>query len=328
MLKAIIFCAIALMAYDCIAQGQGSRFLQQEYQVHIAKTKESISIDGNLQESTWKSADKADNFWMSSPIDDRRVETEFQTEVMLTYDDKYLYIAAICHGNGPHVMPSLKRDAPNFWSGDVFSIIIDPVNQQTNSFAFGVNTEGVQFEALGTGQTGRRGSNGGSGINVAWDNIWISEVEVYEDYWTAEIAIPFKTIRFDDKNVWGINFIRGHSGTNSFHTWSPVPVQFRGFDLGYTGALIWDKPPVRAKSNISVIPYVLASNTKDIAAGADADNTLRVGGDAKVALTSTLNLDLTINPDFSQVEVDQQVTNLDRFEIFFPFSDVEPEGES
>ncbi|NND32462.1 MAG: hypothetical protein HKN76_07715, partial [Saprospiraceae bacterium] len=100
---------------------------------------------------------------------------------------------------------------------------------------------------------------------------------------------------------------------------SPVPVQFRGVDLGYTGALHWETKPSRTKGNISVIPYVLSSSFRDFeASDGRAENNFRLGGDAKFAITSSLNLDVTLNPDFSQVDVDEQVTNLTTVNLRFP----------
>ncbi len=298
---------------------QGNANLQEEYQLHIKKTTEEIKVDGSLDEAIWQSAQRATNFWMSFPIDGVRADAEMQTEAMITYDEKNIYIAAICHGTGPYVMPSLKRDARAFWRGDAFGVVFDPVNEKTNGFNFNANTAGVQSESLVSGQTGRRGGDGGStGVNGAWDNVWTSEVKILEDRWTIEFSIPFKSLRFNDNEVWGINFLRGNSKTNSYHMWSPVPVQFRGVDLGYTGALIWDKAPKASKSNIAIIPYALTSTFKDIENSEPSDNNLQVGLDAKIAVTAGLNLDLTINPDFSQVDVDEQVTNLTTVNIRFP----------
>ena len=302
-----------------IISAQTNPPLQEKYQLHIRKTEEAIKVDGQLNEAIWQSAERATNFWMSFPIDDRRADKNIQTEAMITYDDKYIYVAAVCHGPGPYVMPSLKRDARAFWQGDAFGVVFDPVNEKTNGFNFNANTSGVQSESLITGQTGTRGGGGGTqGVNGAWDNIWVSEVQIFDDRWTIEMAIPFKSLRFNDNEIWGVNFLRGHSSSNSYHMWSPVPVQFRGVDLGYTGALIWDKPPKKSKSNISVIPYALASTFNDIENDLPADNNFQVGLDAKVAVSSGLNLDLTINPDFSQVDVDEQVTNLTTVNIRFP----------
>ena len=181
------------------------------------------------------------------------------------------------------------------------------------------NTAGVQFEALlGGGSFVRGGGGRGGNFTQAWDQTWFSEAKVYDNYWTVEIAIPFKSLRYAEKGEWGINFSRGLSSQNQFHSWVPIPVQFMTIDLGHTGALVWDDVPKKSKSNISVVPYVLASTNKNIETAEDAVNNVRVGGDAKIAITPSLNLDLTINPDFSQVDVDEQVTNLTTVNIRFP----------
>ena len=116
----------------------------------------------------------------------------------------------------------------------------------------------------------------------------------------------------------GMNFVRGVSKTNSWHTWAPVPVQLTGVDLGFTGALIWDEKPPKAKGNISVIPYMLGSTFKDYEENEAIDYNPEFGLDAKIALNSNLTLDVTLNPDFSQVDVDEQVTNLTTVNIRFP----------
>ncbi len=300
------------------AQGPFLNPLQEQYQISITETDGEIKIDGLLDEPIWKTIQPVSDFWMSFPIDNRKAEEDYQTEVMMAYDEKNIYIAAICHGEGPYVMPSLKRDSRSFWNGDAFAFMFDPVNEKTNAFSFGINTAGVQTESLISGGTALRGGSGSSVINTAWDNTWLGEVTIRPDRWVAEVAIPFKTLRFSDKEIWGVNFIRGVSKKNEWHTWSPVPVQNMGIDISFTGAMLWDKPPKASKSNISVIPYSLVSTFRDFSNDEPIDNNLQIGGDAKIALTSSLNLDITINPDFSQVDVDEQVTNLTTVNIRFP----------
>ena len=291
---------------------------QDTHTYKIFRTSESIKVDGELNEVVWQNTAKVGPFWYSFPVDDKAVEDEHQTEVMLTYDDKNIYIAAICHGKGPLVIPSLKRENNEFWNGDVFSVVFDAVNERTNAAGFGTNPAGVQHETLIGANTGTRGGGGSGGFNTAWDNKWLTNSKQYADRWTTEMAIPFKTLKYGNKTIWGMNFVRGVSKTNSWHTWAPVPVQLTGVDLGFTGALIWDDVPPKAKSNISVIPYVLGSTFKDFEEGEPQDNDFRIGGDAKIAVNSNLNLDVTINPDFSQVDVDVQVTNLTTVNIRFP----------
>jgi len=133
------------------------------------------------------------------------------------------------------------------------------------------------------------------------------------------MAIPFKTLRYEtDRTTWGINFFRNDKKNNRQDVWAEIPRQFWFIDLGYTGRLEWDVAPKKVNGNISVIPYVNTNTFKDFSAETKAANGFDVGLDAKIALSSSLNLDLTVNPDFSQVEVDQQVTNLTRFSIFLP----------
>ena len=307
------------ISFGLRAQNQRFDNLQDKYQLSIGQANEKITIDGELSESTWESAEGTSDFWMSFPLDDKKVDASIQTKVRMAFDDQFLYLGVTCFGDDNYVIQTLKRDT-DLPKGDAFGVVIDPVNEKTNGFAFGLNPAGVQTEVLITGSTGRRGDEMPKGINVAWDNKWLSAVKNYPDRWTIEIAIPFKSLRFkDDKPIWGINFFRFDAKTNSIHTWSPVPVEFSELDLGYTGALIWEKIPKKVKSNISVIPYALGSVFKDDEDPASKNETELQGGvDAKVALTTSLNFDITVNPNFSQIEVDEQVTNLTLFDIRLP----------
>ena len=288
----------------------------------VTRTDETIKIDGVLSEPIWNKVPVTDGFWMSYPVDDRAVEERLQTKVRMTSDEQNLYIAAVCYSPEKYIIKTLKRDK-EFWEGDGFGVVIDPVNEQTNGFAFHINPAGVQAEYLVTGQTGRRREpepgQSLNGFNVAWDNKWFSEVTTHPDRWIVEIAIPFKTLRFDeDKSSWGINFFRRDAASNTIHTWAPVPIEFFEIELGYTGTLTWDQPPQKAQRNLAIIPYVRGGVAKDYEAGTEADLIYQAGVDAKVPVTSSLNLDLTINPDFSQVEVDEQVINLTLFDIHLP----------
>ena len=318
-----VYLLLFLLTTPLIANnGDGDKYAgnedrQQEYQLQIKKTTEKIKLDGKLDEAVWQNTNEANNFWYSFPIDDKHAE--LSTKIKVTYDDNFLYVAATMHDPNGTIIQTLKRDV-DFWSGDNIVIVLDPVNQKSNGFMFGVNPYGVQMEGLLTGNTGSRGSRPGSGaMNSRWDNKWFSKTTKGPDSWTAEVAIPFKSLKYDaTKTTWGVNFIRTEGSDNSFHVWSHVPLQFRSVDLNYTGALIWDKPPKKTKGNVAIIPYVSGSSFKDFAADAPTDNNLNVGVDAKIAVTSSLNLDVTINPDFSNVEVDEQVTNLTRFNVRLP----------
>ena len=291
--------------------------------LNIQRATTPIKIDAVMDEGAWKDAEVADRFNQLFPYDTS--EAIAQTEVRMTYDDEYLYVIAIMHNLGPrdYVTPTLRRDYRGR-AFDGFSLVLDTYKDRTNGFVFGVNPYGVQREGLitnggNTTRTGRASNSGTSSFSLTWDNKWNSEAKIYEDYWIAEMAIPFKTLRFKDNvDSWYINFYRIDSEYAERSTWSPIPRNFSPVNLAFNKELKWDQAPGNPGRNISLIPYTAFKTAKNHEEDTPTETKLTAGGDAKIALTSAMNLDLTINPDFSQVEADQQVTNLDRFEIFFP----------
>lgn len=290
------------------AQQVNGESFQKEYQLHIIKTSEPIRIDGEFTEAVWANTETTSPFWKKFPNDEGRPQRK--TEVKVTYDDKFIYFAVTAYDSGKAYIQSLKRDIGHD-GNDGIGITLDPTNQRTNGFFFVVNA----FNAQSDDQL----PFADNGPSWSWDNKWYSATKRYDNKWTAEIAIPFKTIRYTaDKLLWGLNFVRIDTKTNEYSTWTHIPVNFRSMDLGYTGALIWKEPPPQPGSNMVFIPYITGDVSSDQENSAATKTTGNAGFDAKVALSSSLNLDLTVNPDFSQVEVDQQVTNLSRFSIFFP----------
>ena len=279
-----------------------------QFRLPIQKTTEKITIDGVLNESVWAKTQVADDFFMITPVDTGKANQ--LSEARVTYNDENLYLAIIFYNTavkGKYVVESQKRDF-SFAKNDNFLVAIDPFNNQTTGFAFGLNAYGAQWD--GTMYEGRS-------VDLNWDSKWYSEVQLDDEKWVCEIAIPFKSIRFDDENtVWGINFSRLDLKASEKSSWAPVPRQFPSVSLAYAGALVWDAPPPKQGNNSSLIPYF--SNRIVQKNQSNTQNQFKVGGDVKFNLTSSLNIDLTVNPDFSQAEVDQQVTNLDRFELFFP----------
>lgn len=301
-----LFCLFILISSILSAQSNAD-----EYQVNIKRAQGSITVDGVIDEQDWMDADVADDWWQRSPRDD--VKAHWDSEARLTYDDNNLYVAIKCYDStGQYVVQSLKRDE-KLWEGDGAVVIIDPIGERTSGFMFGSTTAGAQTDV----QIG--GGTGFENYKEQWDNKWAAETHHGDGYWSVEMAIPFKTLRYSAENTrWLINFARADAKSNQTHIWTHTPRQFWSIDLGYAGTLVWDAPPPKSKSNIAVIPYVSAGSTKDFESGTAADNDLSVGVDAKIAVTPSLNLDVTVNPDFSQVEVDRQVTNLTRFSIFLP----------
>jgi len=281
----------------------------EAYQLPIRKSSDLIRIDGVVEETGWAQAATATDFYMVTPMDTSKARV--RTDVKMTYDEENLYLLAICYHAlpGPYIVESLRRDF-NFGKNDNFLLFMDTFDDQTNGFSFGANAAGAQWDGL---------MYEGSRVDLNWDNKWTSVVKNYEDKWIFEAAIPFKTIRYK-KGIsnWGINFSRLDLKTTEKSSWAPVPRQFPTAALAFSGLLVWDTPPKDAGANVSVIPYALGGLSKDYENETPTTQRGEVGMDVKVAVTSSLNLDLTVNPDFSQVDVDRQVTNLDRFELFFP----------
>ena len=284
--------------------------INESFQYHIKPTQSKIRIDGILDDEAWKNTETGKDFWMMTPMDTSL--SHVPTEVKLTYDDNFLYVSAICYEqvkNKGFVVESLKRDF-SFGNNDNLWLILEPFNDLTNGFVFGVNAAGAQFDGI---------ISEGTNLNANWDNKWHSETKYHGDHWTFEAAIPFKTLRYKaGETRWGINFSRLDLKSGEKSTWAKIPRQYFSITLAYTGVLVWDTPPPTPKNNISVIPYTLGGMSKNFQDGSATTFRKDFGLDAKIAVSSALNLDLTINPDFSQVDVDKQVTNLSRFELFFP----------
>lgn len=273
-----------------------------------------ITLDGEMNEPEWLQAEIANNFKQYFPFDTSYANA--QTEVRVLYDDQNIYLFAKMLNNGPrtYVTPSLRRDFRGE-ANDGISFVFDTFRDRTNAFVFGVNPYGVQREGL----IANGGGVGQNDFTLTWDNKWYSAAKQFDGYWTAEVAIPFKSIRFKDgETSWYANFYRIDSHFAERSTWSPIPRNFDIVNLAFCRELKWEQPLNKPGSNISLIPYIADLRSRNFLNNTPTKHDFQFGGDAKVAVSPALNLDLTVNPDFSQVEVDQQVTNLDRFEIFFP----------
>ena len=281
----------------------------ESFRLNIRKTNYPVIIDGIANDKAWLESDVADDFFMVLPTDTGKANQH--SEIRMTYDDKNLYLVAIFYNNipGPYFVESLRRDF-SFGKNDNFLLFLDPFNNQTTGFSFGSNAAGAQWDGT---------MNNGGSVDLNWDSKWVSVVKQEKEKWVFEMAVPFKSIRYKEGvTEWGINFSRLDLKSSEKSSWVPIPRQFPTSSLAYNGVLVWDEPPPSQGINFSLIPYVLGAVNKSTDTESHTDYETKIGGDVKFAISSSLNLDLTINPDFSQVEVDRQITNLDRFELFFP----------
>jgi len=268
-----------------------------------------LTIDGLLDEAEWAMAVEAGGFQMNYPAD--TMAALAQTTVRVLYNNRYLYIGARllrAPGNAKrYVVSSLKRDFA-FLENDVFGVIIDPFNDHTNGYGFYVSALGVQGEEqISTGTV----------ANPTWDIKWSTAVRRDSGGYTVEIAIPFRYLRFPaGVEGWNINFIRNDVGQNERSSWQPTPRNFLFPNLSYAGKLVWPQAPAQARNNFSLFPSLTYRASQE--GYAKIKNNVKPSLDAKVTVTSSLNLDLTLNPDFSEAEVDQAQVNLSRFDISYP----------
>jgi Domain of unknown function (DUF5916)/Carbohydrate family 9 binding domain-like len=312
----LLFLNCLFIIFHASAQQQSSKSTYQDsFQLRCIRAEAPVQVDGILNDAVWQHADRADQFYTKWP---RAGEPALvQTEVKVAHDAKYLYIGATCHGRGNYIIQSLKRDA-QYWDSDGIAVVLDPTNQSQKGYFFGVSQLGVQTEGIFTG-------DGEDEDIFTWDNKWFSAASGgnKDTIWYVEMAIPLAILRFDETNAtWGINFIRNDPGNGFWHTWTNIPLNFNGTDLGYAGKLVWpaNEMPQRSKRNVNISPYISTSANRDytLPNGGTSDLGLNYGVDAKVGLGTGLNLDLTFKPDFSQVEVDEQVVNLTRFNVALP----------
>jgi hypothetical protein len=279
--------------------------------VNVKYISEPITVDAILDETAWSQTKPATNFWQYFPTDS--LQATYQTEIKMMFDDKNLYIGIKVHSsNNEYIIPSLRRDF-SARGNDNITLLFDTFNDGTNAFFFGSNPFGIKREALLSG-----GGNDLRGFNLAWDNIWTCEAKIHENYYILEWEIPLSSFKYrEGETKWRFNSYQFDTKANENNTWINIPQNQFIFSLAYMGDMIFEKPLGKSKSPISIIPYVNALVGKDYETN-ESSSDFKFGGDAKFTIGSSLNLDLTVNPDFSQVEVDQQVTNLTRFEVFLP----------
>jgi len=285
--------------------------IAQNKKVNVSYINEEIILDAVLNETSWSKNKPATDFWQYFPTD--TLQAINQTEITMLFDDHNLYLGIKVYSSGNnYIIPSLKRD---FRAGgsDNITLLFDTYNDGSNAFLFGINPDGVMREALVSG-----GGKELRGFTTSWDTKWESVTKQYDDYYISEWAIPLSAFKYKEgESRWRFNSYMFDTQSNERTTWNQIPQNQFIFNLAFMGDMVFEKPLGKSKTPISIIPYI---NT--IAINNYEENKeffeLKVGGDAKISISNSLNLDITVNPDFSQVEADQVVTNLTRFEVNLP----------
>lgn len=282
--------------------------------VVIKEVKENIKVDGILDEPFWNAHSFSTGFHQYYPYDTSVAST--QTYFLLGHDDENLYAAMKCenrHPEVPFVVNNLKRDF-SVTTNDAVVLTIGPFLDGQNGFSFGVTPHNAQRE--GAIQNG-----GIFGVTTAWDQVWYSETHITDSFWYAEMAIPLASIRYvKGAKEWSVNISRIDYKNNEISNFHKVPRNFNFSTLVFADRLVWEKPLEKKFFNGVLVPYISNTSieTLENSGGKIVEHKPRIGFDAKLGVTQSLNLDLTVNPDFAQVDVDQQQVNLTRYSLFFP----------
>ena len=294
---------------------------------------EAPLVDGDvLSDAAYEDARVATGFVQNRPFDGQPASE--RTEVRIVHTEDTLYFGIVCYTDDPAtiIAADSRRDS-DLTETDSFRIILDTYHDGLNGFVFGTNPAGVEYDGqltnegqgsgrFGGGGSGRPSNNrqqrgSGGGLNVNWDGVWQVATSVTDIGWTAEIAIPFRTLRYPpvDVQTWGMNFQRNIRFSNEQAYWSPLPRQYTLNRLTLAGELQGLRVP--AQRNLQLMPYALgdAAYTSETAQTARSGD---VGVDLKYSISPSMTLDATYNTDFAQVEVDDEQVNLDRFTLFFP----------
>ena len=306
---------ILLSFHNVIAQTEGN-FPPPEHPpvIEASKAEGKILVDGKLDEHEWEKGKEIVDFFKREPRQGGKIR--YKTKVKFLYDDKYLYIGAWCKDSvgikGVRVQ-DLRRDF-SWGENDLFGVALDPQNLKQYAQAFQTTPYGNQRDF--------QNFNGNS-FDTGWNTLWKVRTERHKEGYTVEMAIPFKTLRYDPPQEgkpleWGVTLVRYARRDIEVSTFPAIPQSFTPYRMTYAAKLRGIEAP-KTSANIRVQPYSLFQNerTKN---GQDtrSNNAQKFGGDLKWAITPRSVVDVTINTDFAQAEVDRAVNNLERFNIFFP----------
>ena len=282
---------------------------------------QSPVIDGALDEATWRDAALLDAFTQQEP--DEGAPSSERTEVLLTYDRSALYLGLRAFDSSPSGVTAteMRRDSDQILSEDNFQIILDTFRDGRSGYMFVTNPLGAQLDQqISNEGEGQRSGRGTSNINRDWDGVWHVATRQTPEGWTAEIAIPWVTLRFPESESqrWGINFMRNIGRRNEQAFWAPIPKPYEIAKVSLAGTLSGMSSLARG-SDLRITPFITSGASRVTDTGV-VDNSFQrdMGIDVKYGLSAGLNLDVTVNTDFAQAEVDDEQVNLTRFPLFFP----------
>jgi hypothetical protein len=302
--------AIGLASAAPLAAGQEAA---REPTIDTRRVARGPVVDGRLDDPAWAGAAIVSDFRQKEPVEGQ--EATETTRVRIVYDQATLYVGVeLLDGAPAEIRASELRRDNSLESDDTFAVLIDSNHDHRNAFVFRVNPRGTRYDGIIR--------NEGRNINSDWDEQWTAAATLTERGWVAEIAIPFKILRFSGAKDqrWGVNFERVIKRKNESAYWAGWDRSYAFYHVSQAGHLA-GLSEIRQVERMRLRPYVVAGAEKlDAVAGPLGRRAVRAVGidDLKLAATSSLTADLSVNPDFAQTEVDQQRVNLTRFSLFFP----------
>lgn len=284
------------------AAGQPSRDSTKSLQTR--HTFEEIIIDGILSESTWQTVAVADSFIQIEPQEGQ--PTQHGTQVRSLFDEKFLYVGALCMDSGATSgirVQDLRRDFDPA-NNDLFGVMLDPFHDRRHCVSFQVNRLGALRDLQ---------VFNGHVEDESYDVIWTARVSECPSGWTVEMAIPWRSLRYpSDARLFGLNFIRVVRRANELSAWSPFPRSLTAYRMEFAGHLEGVRPP-QPGIQLRGIPFIIGHTNP-----ASPSRTMDAGADLRWGITTTTTADVSINSDFAQADVDQQIINLNRYSIFLP----------
>ena len=274
-----------------------------------------FTLDGRLDDAIYRTIEPAAGFIQQEP--DAGEQATEDTQVWVFFDDRNVYIGLRCVDSRPDriVANEMRRDNNNIFLNDNITLVIDTFHDGKTAFFFQTNALGGVRDALVLGE---------STMNPDWNTVWDVKAERFEQGWTAEMAIPFKSLRYPRTapQVWGFNVRRFVRSKNEQSLLGPAPRSYGGSglqNLSFASTLVGIEPPAAGR-NLEIKPAFIGNVTTNRSVSPplsnDTDGTASL--DAKYGLTSSMIVDFTANTDFAQVEIDEQQVNLTRFSVFFP----------
>ena len=296
-----IVLAVVLGSFATIAAGQ--EVIDRKV-ANIVRTTEAPILDGSLDDPAWSNATVIRDLHQYDPVD-HGVPTEEST-FYLMYDDEFLYIGARLSDSEPDQIAARQLiQGQSVFLDDRLEVILDPFNNMRTGYKFQLNPNGVRRDGIFEQPTR---------INADWDGIWYAEAVIDEQGWTAELAIPFKTLNFDPNNAdWGFTIGRAIPRKKEKMAWTSYD---RAINLSATGVLSGFENLEQGRG-LDIIPSISVASSRDYVASLD-DTATEPSLDVFYKFTPSLTGVLTLNTDFSATEVDDRQVNLSRFSLFFP----------